>query len=241
MSSENTKNRKIIIGLGSGRSGTASLAFFLDSQSDSYVVHESSFGLPGLFKYTVGNYLPWETNERAFNNWYNKLQSYSRSHQYYGDVCSSLIQYVPQILALNPDVVFVCLKRDKKKVVNSFKKITFGVNHWKKTTLNKYFDYWYDMYPKYLDDSKDDAVSKYWDQYYSLAESYQSSYVNFRIFSIEDLNSESGRDAILEHIGIPSHKRIITGAFHINKSIPVLLAILIRLVSFPRNVIRRFS
>lgn len=231
--------KKLIVGLGSGRSGTASLAYFLDSQADAYIVHESSFGLPAFLRYTVGNYMPWNKDILKLFRWHDSLTYYSKNKMLYGDVCSSLIQYVPDIYKLNANVVFVCMRRDKEEVVKSFEELTVGSNHWQLNKLSKYVDYWYDMYPKYDGLSKTQSINCYWEEYYLKAECYQAEYSNFKIFDLEDLNSDSGRNAILQHIGVSKIDRIVEGEFHLNKSIPVALSIFLRVLSVPRNLLRK--
>lgn len=226
---EKTKKR-MVIGLGTGRSGTSSLARFLDAQHDSYFVHESAYNQKSLLRYTAGKYLPWDTDGVRFNEWYQGLFQASGNTTYFGDVCASLLTYVPIILEREPSARFVCIKRNKKDTVDSFLAMTSGINYWDENNTFKEVDFWGRMFPTIAATSKREAIEKYWDLYYSTAEKLQIQYPNsIRIFAIESLNSKEGRQEILDFIGYPEGNRKLDGDFHVNKRIHRYIIFLCRI------------
>lgn len=189
---------KLIIGLGTGRCGTWSLTKFLQNQDDFSATHEAFF-------------LPWYRDcAKAYSS---IIQIYQNEAEYLCDVGFYWINYVDEIVALVPDAKLICLKRDKTKTVESFDGRTPYNNYWTDVSC-AYWDWklWEisglnAMFPSY-NLPKKEAIGKYWEEYYVKAEAYEKLYPkNFKIFSIENLNSENGQDLILEFIGIQKHRR----------------------------------
>ena len=149
--------KNLIIGLGTGRCGTASLAHLLNSQPDSTFVHE------GLFSGKKYDHflLPWEVDHSKFLEWEKK------------------IQYAEIIIKKYPQVKFVCLKRDRNEVISSFMAKTRGRNHW---SLNLSFlefkdPIWDPIFPKFFT-SKKEGIGLYWDLYYAEVQRLQEKYPN---------------------------------------------------------------
>jgi hypothetical protein len=108
------------------------------------------------------------------------------------------IQYVPFIIPFIGDVKFICLMRDKQETVDSFCRHGVAENL---TPEGNNFNH---SLPKY-DLPKREAVSKYFDEYYDIAASWQTSYpYNFRIFFMDALNSEEGQREMLSFAGFES-------------------------------------
>ena len=184
-------NKKLVIGLGTGRCGTVSLTHLLDSQLDSYMTHERPF------------LLPWKFDQELADKKLEQLTATEKNIR--GDVAYYYLPYVEYIIESNVDVSFVCLKRDKYETVQSYLRKTKGRNHW----MNHDGAVWqkdpnYDpTYPSFLATDKEQALSFYYDEYYSLAEKLQEKYPNnFKVFNTDDLNSEESVRQILNFIGI---------------------------------------
>jgi hypothetical protein len=212
--------KKLILGLGPGRSGTMSLAKFLDTQARSYFVHEGAYNMPEFLKYTTGRYLPWEVNLEEYSVWYSELLTKSSNALYFGDVSASLLSYVQIILEKHPESKFICIKRDREAVVRSFLRVTTGVNHWKASNhrLNK-LNLWYHLFPKIDGITKEESIRAYVDAYYDQAGKIENKYPNsFKIFNIDDLNSTEGRNAIVSFAQISPRDAVVDGHFHTNKS-----------------------
>jgi hypothetical protein len=126
----------IIIGLGSGRSGTASLAKLLNAQKDAAVFHEMSpstvrfAGTPRPILNAIEEFeaivaggdpsrltvdLAREVSARRYDQ-----MRHMRRVSLIGDIAFYYLSYVDEIVARHPGVRFVCLKRDKATTVRSW-------------------------------------------------------------------------------------------------------------------------
>ena len=162
-----------------------------------------------------------------------------------GDIAYYYLQYVEDILKINQGVKFICIKRDKEKTVNSwvkkttisrwpslwiadrFKSIITGTpfykskNHWQEHDGSTWEldPVWDKTFPNFKAHSKKEAISKYWDYYYNKAASLVDKYpVNVKVFPIDDMSSKSGQTRILEFIGIPEDKMVLSDEVHLHKS-----------------------
>jgi len=126
----------IVIGLGSGRTGTASLAHLFDSQPGGLCFHELNpsgavfDGNPQPMLNTINEFqaildggdkrlLAIDYARPASVKTYNKLQQMPRV-RLLGDIAFYYLNYVEDILAQNNRVKFVCIKRDKTQTVESW-------------------------------------------------------------------------------------------------------------------------
>ena len=126
----------IVIGLGTGRSGTASLAKLIDAQRGGVCFHElnptcSKFtGTPRPILNTIEEYqaildggdpslLTVDLSREVSVKAYDRL-SRMREVRLIGDIAFYYLSYVELIAARNQNVQFVCLKRDKEKTVRSW-------------------------------------------------------------------------------------------------------------------------
>ncbi len=226
-------SKRLVVGLGTGRSGTVSLSKFLDAQEKSFFVHEGAYKLKFLFRHAAGNYLPWKINNLLFEEWYTGLTKASKDARYYGDICASLLPYVPSILEKDPEAIFVCMKRNKKDVVDSFMHVTTGINYWDKNETFREVDFWGEMFPTIDSSNKRESIERYWDMYYETIESLEQKYPNaVRTFSINDLNTTEGRDRILDYIGYPKNDRRVDKTFHANKRLNLGFITILRMFMF---------
>jgi hypothetical protein len=117
-------NQPLILGIGTGFCGSRSLARVLNQQ-------------PG-FQISVDDapLLPWkragdrEVLRERFARW-RKV----RTGQVLGDVAAFYLPYVEEIVALEPAVRIVCLKRPREEVVAAFchwldERYPLPINHW---------------------------------------------------------------------------------------------------------------
>ncbi len=209
-----TYQSQIVIGLGTGRCGTMSLAYLLDWQENSEVYHEK------------GSYImPWKGGEKTidkFLHWANELV---KQKQLVGDVAFYYLNYVEYLLSLNPNIKFVCLQRDRASTVASYMKRTKDMNHWMRhegTLWQK--SSWDNCYPKYEVLNKEKAIERYWDDYYLIANELQTTYPNsFRIFQTSTLNTEAGQRAILAFIEIKNPRLSVGIQFNSDRAIKTYL------------------
>lgn len=199
---------RLLIGLGSGRSGTVSLSRFLDAQPDSFIVHEGAYD--SFIRFSHGHLLPWEVDRSKFERWLRGLERAARGARFCGDVASYLLPYVPLIRAAHPDTRFLCLRRSREETVRSFMRKTPGVNPWitHDGTLWRHYR-WDKIFPKVRATEKAAAIGEYWDVYYAQAEAYERQFPNsFRIFDIVALNTREGQGALLDFAGFPRTGRV---------------------------------
>jgi len=126
----------IVIGLGSGRTGTASLSDMFNSQRDAICFHElnptcATFeGNPQSILNTISEFdkilnggaktlLTVDYSRRASVERYKSLKSMDNLN-IIGDIAYYYLMYVDNILSVYPGVKFVCIKRDKKQTVDSW-------------------------------------------------------------------------------------------------------------------------
>lgn len=126
----------IIIGLGTGRSGTTSLAHLLNKQPNSVVFHEMN---PSMMRFSGTkapvlntikeyeaildggdpSYLTVDLGRKQSADKYDAL-SQMKEVSLLGDIAFYYLTYVEDIIAISNRVRFVCLKRDRSQTINSW-------------------------------------------------------------------------------------------------------------------------
>ena len=186
-----SSEQQLIIGLGTGRCGTVSLANLLDGQNDCRVFHE------------IKPILPWRMDNGFLAKRMNHL--YESKQSFIGEVGSSYLPYVEQIIEWVPNAKFVCLKRNQAKTVASFMRKTEGRNHWMKHDGQEWKkDEWDDFFPKFEINNKKEALNAYWETYYKESERLAQKHPGqFKIFATEVLNNEKELVKLFDFLGIP--------------------------------------
>ncbi|MCK9259477.1 MAG: hypothetical protein M0P63_06895 [Azoarcus sp.] len=160
----------IVIGLGSGRTGTASLAKLIDSQRNALCFHELN-PAGAVFE---GNPQPLRNTIREFQailqggekhllavdytrppsvKTYEKLKAMDKV-EILGDIAFYYLQYVEDLLQITHDIRFVCIRRDKNETVESWLEKS-SIHRWKslwvadrlksaivRTPFHKSHNYW---------------------------------------------------------------------------------------------------
>jgi hypothetical protein len=201
-------NKKLIIGLGTGRCGTVSLYRLLNFQKNSFFTHESK------------PLLPWKFNQKKIDG---KLKTYlNKNKKYVGEVNLSFLPYVEYIIEKYPFAKFIVLKRPKKDVIKSI--LTFtglsNYNHWIEHDGKKWRKggKWDTMFPKYHTDSKEKAIGLYWEDYHNQVGKLLKKYPkNILLFKTEDLNSNVKVKEILDFCGIEKRDQIMRANIKENK------------------------
>lgn len=139
------EGKHIVIGLGSGRSGTASLTSLIDRQHGGLCFHEMNpassvfSGNPqpalnavrefaGLLSGAPRNALAVDYSRPASVATYQRLQSVPQLNLI-GDIAFYYLNYVEDILAVLPQCRFVCIKRDRAQTIASWLK-KGAINRW---------------------------------------------------------------------------------------------------------------
>jgi len=193
--------KRLVIGLGSGRTGSMSLAYLFNEQPYCIGTHES-------------HHMPWDVNLELLDRGIKFL--FSREASLVADSASYWLNYVPLIKERHPETKFICLYRDKEEIVRSFLRKTWGYNAWTQRDsrhyVERYARTW--LYFPHYDAPKQEALRKYIDTYYALADTMVDD--NFRIFHIDNLNTIDGIKSILDFAGIPEEQQVVK-VFHENK------------------------
>ncbi len=187
--------KRFIFGLGSGRSGTDSLARLLDSQPGFTVSHEITGG-PA-----------WQFNHGYLEILLSRL--HTKETPVVGDVAYHLLPYVEALLERLHDARFVCLKRDKEKTVASFRdKLTDRGTPWHMGIWKG--DCWEGAYITPEVENFEELISIYWENYYAHAQMLQAKYPDrFRIWPLEALNAEDSQREILQFVGVPDDEMVL--------------------------------
>lgn len=205
LSNKNT----LVIGLGTGRCGTKSLATLLDSQDHSEVYHERH-----------GCSLPWHDGEGLVSELIRWSLSNERN-RYVGDVSFSYLPYCEYILERVPSAKFICIKRDRAQTIASYLAKTPERNHWTQHDGKTWeWDRWDHCYPKYEAADKTELIGAYWDEYYSRADDLADRHASaFKVFAMEKLNNADGQRSILAHTGLKVEEMTLEVGVHKNKAV----------------------
>ncbi|MDA8052239.1 MAG: sulfotransferase [Rhodospirillales bacterium] len=250
----------IVIGLGSGRSGTASLAKLLNAQRDALCFHEMNpsavrfSGTPRPFLNTIDEFqkildggdpamLTVDLSRGVAAKAYDQLCRMQRVRMI-GDIAFYYLTYVERLTRHNPNIRFVCLRRDREETIQSWMRKS-AVERWRSKriadrissliTRERYHEsrnFWMDhdgsrwqkdpvwdkCFPKFAAKTKREAVGMYWDYYYEQAEILgQKLGEVFRVVDTEFLGEANFQTELLEYCGIPVHEQVHVDA-HIHRS-----------------------
>ena len=169
-----SEKKPIIIGIGSGRCGTVSLSKLLD------IPHEPR------------PLLPWIVSDRLFKKHLPILENEG------GAVALYYLNYIDKLFDEFGDRLrVVCLRRDPDEVAESFIRKTGGKNYWR-DNINE----WSDVFPQ-IDTTIWYAIFQYWEIYYNKCNELKEIYNdNFKIFGIDNLNSNIGQKEIIDFCGV---------------------------------------
>lgn len=249
----------IVFGLGTGRSGTASLAKLLNAQKDAMCFHEMNpscvrfFGTPRPILNTVDEYqtildggdpsmLTVDLGRGVATKAYDELCTMPRVGLI-GDIAFYYLSYVDAIVARNPNVRFVCLKRDKNATVKSWMAKS-QLERWRSKRIadklgaaitrepyqesrNFWMEHdgiewakdpiWDKCFPKFAGPTKIEAIAQYWDYYYEESEKLAAKYPGvFMIIKSEDINITAHQVELLAFCGVPKDGMVFTDA-HIHR------------------------
>jgi hypothetical protein len=195
--SRSNKIGKLILGSGSGRSGSTSLASLIQAQPRSYFSHEH----PPRLAWTD----PGQRLEFHVKRFHLMLSLF----EIVGDVSHWWLPHFEIVQKAFPDVKMVVTQRDMAATVSSFLKIKGGN---KKGSINNWIDHegsywaanpWDECYPKYQAESLKEVLVLYWKDYYRRAENLQRRFPNaVKIFPIEFLSTNEGQGKIFEFLEI---------------------------------------
>ena len=184
-----------IIGLGTGRCGTRSLAKLLGLQPGVYATHEAA---PVL-------------------RWYDEIDPGRHIRVSHSDaeiIADVGFYYLPHVERIRQEfsgVRFICLQRDRDETVDSFCRQLPRSKDW----FHDAGSPWSVSFPTIRVNSFRDQAAAYWDGYYALADQLEQSGDDFRIFPTEALTNDP--ESILEFCGFDSP---VVEACHVGAGVP---------------------
>jgi hypothetical protein len=194
---------RLVLGAGTGRSGSTSLTALLKGQESSYITHEHP---PRL---------PWDHASPRLDFHMRRFDLLLSMYSYVGDVSHWWLPHFEALQMKFNDAKAVVIKRDIHSTVSSFLSIKGGeragaINHW----INHNGDYWRknpwdECYPKYESETLRDALYLYWEEYYSIANRLEKQFPNnLKIFALDNLSSRNGQIEIFHFLGLDETKTI---------------------------------
>jgi hypothetical protein len=192
------KAGRIVLGLGTGRSGSTTLSYLLAAQPDTCFSHEH---VP---------LIPWATQGgRRLDFHLQRMAILSRLFGCVADVSHWWLPKLEAVIRRFPELRAVVTRRDRQETIDSFLAIKAPgsaykpINHWMVHDGSEYqHNAWDICYPKFDANSLPQALGMYWDDYYERAKKLVNRYPeNVRIFDIEQLSDPAGQFEILEFCG----------------------------------------
>lgn len=182
---------RLVIGCGTGRCGTVSLSKIFHQQKDVVATHENCL-------------MPWTPNWTLCEQQYRSLKNREPFAKLSVDVAFYWLPYVEQLIQLDHAVKFICLKRDKDQTVKSYLQKTKNRALWQSNVPEKMKkNIWYDCYPSFETENKQESIELYWELYYKTARLLETKYPQrFRIVKTEALNDRAQVIDILEWCGL---------------------------------------
>ncbi|MBD3225247.1 MAG: hypothetical protein GF313_10990 [Caldithrix sp.] len=199
-------DKKIIIGLGTGRCGTQSLVALLNQYPDTHIDHE---------RFPIES--TWLPNLRYFNNLCHYFEGQNAT--IVGDVSFYNLNYFYLFTERYKDIKFIGLRRNKNQTVHSYFKKTEGRNHF--AFPHKYDEHrlWDKKFPKFLDMEKETALRAYYDFYYGQLYYLQHVFPGtVKVFDVADLNSQKGVEDIFKFLELDK-KYLDENFIHVKKNI----------------------
>ncbi len=208
--------KKIVFGLGTGRCGTSSFSFLMNSQQSSFFGHELSPILPWEFEEKV-TYKRSDATMTSISFKYNQLMHQAHNYDIVGDSGSYYLPYVELLIRTlgdndEFDLKFVILKREKPGTVKSFLEKFRRQNNNPLQNHDGPKNHWDNCFPKYDNFwTLEESIEKYYDDYYKISSQLAHEHPKFiKVFEMKDLNSEQGVKSIFEFLEI-KNPLVLTG------------------------------
>lgn len=164
--SEEVVSKRIVIGLGSGRSGTASLTSLLDRQPGGICFHEMNpscavfsdnpqphvntiMEFQALLRGGDRTRLSIDYSRPSSVATYKKLQNMGQINLI-GDIAFYYLNYVDDLLRVAPESSFICIKRDRDETVSSWVKKS-SIKRWRSLWVADKLTSWLTRTPFYTE------------------------------------------------------------------------------------------
>lgn len=196
------ENKNIIIGIGTGRCGTNSVAKLLNSQPDSFFTHESYM-------------LDWNMRLKDCEKWDNLNFILHRKEKFVGDVSLGLTSQAKELLLNFPTLKVFCLHRKKETLAPSLiRAAREGLARGRYQTLpsesnfDKDYMYWHKKFPAYDIEDKNKAVDMAISEYELITSSLSKEFTK-KVFNlnIEDISNKKVLDGFFDFCGYDKSDR----------------------------------
>ena len=193
---------KLVLVVGTGRSGSTSVSHLLSRQHSVHVTHER-----------YGHKVRWDCPPSLwpFRLWCDTI---SEDENIAGD---SSFYWTPHIGTFfgfaeksHREVVVVGIKRPREQVIESYCKWVGEKNHWQYHDGESWtFSKWDHCYPRFTAETRRKAIGRFWDYTYSIISNYARHTEEVELFDISELNTESGVKRVLSHVGIKEDDQVV--------------------------------
>lgn len=195
--------KRLVLGVGSGRTGSESLAYLLDVQPDGCVSHEFSlFCAEGHRAARHRPPLAWDTPRAEAREAIIGLSRHRGT--IVGDAGSYWLPQLAWVLEELENVRVVGVTRDRASVVRSFLEKSTNRNHWMRHDGAEWVadPVWDPAFPKYDCDDKEEAIGRYWDDYYGECDRLVAAHPDrFRLWPLKSLSDPVAAREILLFAG----------------------------------------
>ncbi len=206
--------RRIILGMGSGRCGTRSLASLLDLQLGAKVTHEEH------------PLLMWRSASKGKIERRLERMLRSREEAVVGDVASFYLPYVEAAIEFDPAIRIVCLRRPREETIQSFcqwldKVHPLPTNHWAKRPAAGWHHepIWTQIFPQYETTDRLKGIGRYWNEYYERSDELAKKFPEqVRVFDwLDAIGTMEGQREVLSFCGFADGEQVVSLDIHANK------------------------
>ncbi len=204
-------DQQLIIGLGTERCGTVSLASFLDDQPGTRVIHEGALQ-------EERHLFNWDVNSDKVVAYLEQLEQRLGTRRF-GDVAFYFLPHAEAIVKRWPNAKFVVLQRPRSETVESYMRYTSDRNHWMSHDGSKWEHdpTWDPKFPTLDAHSKEAAVAKYWDLYYRRIDALIEMHPDaFSLYAMRDLNKREKRKKILAFLEYKTEEMVLSNNYREN-------------------------
>lgn len=200
--------KQFMLGFGTGRNGSSSLAKLINDCEDCNIFHEME---------VEPRILPWVFDESLAYQKLNVLEH--MEGDLVGDVAFYYLNYIDFFIEHLSNLKTVCTYRDKSEVIESYmwktrqRRGSKNHHHWIDNPQDLGYaepNRWHYAYPKYRHIThKEESIALYWEEYkwkvQKLIKKYPDKIISLDIY---DLNKKEFQDKIFNFLEIPIENRV---------------------------------
>ncbi len=193
----------LVLGIGTGRCGSTSLATLLDAQRGAHVTHEHA------------PVLAWGRGTAADRFHIRRFREHAGRHRLFGDVAHWWLPRLADIAAAFPGLRVIVVRRERQATVNSFAKLRAqagtGALPWggNREGIGPH-NIWRSTYPPSEPMDFAEAIGSFWDRYYNEASRVLTvSGAAHLLVETETLSDPATQRRILDLVGVARDRQVI--------------------------------